>query len=263
MRNRLVAATALTLAAVPAWAQSPVDVTGPRMLTPSHLACTDLPITAKPEPRLVIKGVHSTDGRTLVGEGSVVAIGRSADDGLAPGQRYVIRRLQGDPKAFPREGEGFGAVRTAGFLTVTAVDEHNALATIDYACDGVVPGDYLEVYAEPLLPTSASEMVHPDFSDRATVLPGPDTRELFGDGDTFSIDRGTVNGVVAGMRYAIYRDHRIDDYRHTDHRDGIMPLVYMADAVVMEVGERTSKVVIVKGVNFVEVGDVAVPRRQP
>lgn len=253
MRNCVIATAAMVLAAVPVLAQSPVDVTGPRTLGPLQVACTDLPVTAKPEPRLFIKGAHAADYRTLVATGAEVMINRLPDDGLAPGQRYVVRRLQGDARAFPREGQGYGAVRTAGFVTITAVDEFNARAVIDLACDGIVPGDYIEAYTPPPLPDRATAMVKPDFNDRANILPGTDARAIFGDGDTFSIDRGAAHGVVAGARFSIWRDHR----------DGVMPLVYLADAVVMEVGQQTSKVVIVKGVDAVSVGDVAIPRRQP
>ena len=68
----------------------------------------------------------------------------------------------------------------------------------------------------------------------------------------FSIDRGTLHGVTAGQRFAIYRDFRM----------GLTPpLVYMGDVVVMSVSEQTSKVVVVRAVDGIMQGDVAVPRR--
>ena len=51
------------------------------------VACTDVPVTAKPEPRLYIKGVHNIDVRWMASGGQEVMIGRLPDDGLAPGQR--------------------------------------------------------------------------------------------------------------------------------------------------------------------------------
>lgn len=251
MRTLLVAAATL-LAAVPVWAQAARDVTGPRTLTPAMVACTDLPVTAIPTPRIVVTGSHSPDGRFVMGPGTQVVIARTPDDGLAAGQRYAVRRLQGDPKAFPREGEGFGAVRTAGFVIITAIDDLNALATVDHACAEVLPGDYLESYTEPALPTAAAAMAAPDFSDRARVLHGTDGRAMSGDGDTLSIDRGTVHGVAVGARFAIYRDPK----------NGL-PLVHLGEAVVMESGELTSKAVLVKAIDVVTVDDIAVPRREP
>lgn len=248
-----IVATAVLLAAVPASAQTPTDVLGTRTLTPWMVACTDLPVTAKPEPRLTIKGVHSIDERWMASGRQEVMIGRIPNDGLLPGQRWAVRRLQGDPKAFPSPGEGFGAVRTAGWVTITAVNEWNARATVDLACDAINTGDYLDVYTEPALPTTAAEMLLPDFSDRANVLQGTDAKAIFGDGDTLSINRGTTHGVVLGARYAFYRDR-------WGGIDG-MPLFHLGDAVVVELGELTSKVVVVKTSDAIMTTDIAVPRR--
>jgi hypothetical protein len=248
-----IMATAALLTAIPASAQAPKDVHGPRTLTPWMVACADTPVTAKPEPLITIKGVRTSDNRAMAARGQEIDIGRLPNDGLAEGQRYAVRRLAGDPKTFPREGEGYGAIATVGWVTITAVDQYNALADVDFACTPVQPGDYLEVYNEPPLPTSATAMVKPDFSDRAAILQGTESKVMFGDGDVLSIERGATHGVVVGARYAIYRDPRTGT-------EG-MPLFYLADAVVTEVGALTSKVVLVKAVDAVTTADVAVPRR--
>ena len=252
MRIRVIAGAAVWLAAAPVLAQS-VDVTGPRTLTAPMVMCTDLPVTAKPVPRLVIKGPHTTDGRTAMSRGDLLIINRTPDDGLAIGQRYISQRLAiSDPKMYPRPGEGYGDVRVTGWITITAIDEFNALAEINLACTTIESGDFLEPFAEIALPSTASESVKPDFSDRANFLFGVDSRVMFANGDVASIDRGTVNGVVAGNRYAIYRDFH----------NGL-PLVHVGEAVVMSAGEQTSKVVVTTTRDSIEPGDVAVPRRQP
>ncbi len=249
-----IIATAALLTAIPASAQVPKDVHGPRTLLPWMVACADTPVTSKPDPRMTIKGVRSTDGLFMAARGNEIDIGRTDNDGLAEGQRFVVRRVQGDPNVFFRRDEGFGAIRTAGFITITAVDEHNALANVDFACTPLLPGDYLEPYSEPTIPTTAATMLKPNFDDRSTILTGTDSRTIFGDGDTLSITRGTVHGARLGARYAIYRDFR----------NG-MPLIYIADVVVMELGELTSKAVVVSAVDAVMITtDIAVPRtRQP
>lgn len=248
MRVRVIAAAVAALSAAPVYAQS-TDVTGPRTLTHQMVTCTDLPVTSKPIPKLSVAGPHVTDGRTAMTEGLVV-INRTPDDGLAIGQRYLAQRLRTDPKRFPKPSEGYGDLRVSGWVTVRAIDEFNALAEIDAACDSIEIGDLLEPYVETQLPTSATAPVYPDFSDRANVLFGTDNRVLFAAGDVFSIDRGTAQGVAAGNRYAIYRDF---------HNN--LPLVYMGDAVVMSAGEQTSKVVATAVVDGVLIGDVVVPRR--
>jgi len=250
MRIPVLGAAALVLAAVPASAQVSGEA-GALQVTRQMVFCTDSPITALPTPKIVIKGIHDTENRTLAMNGPVI-IGRTPDDGLAVGQRYVAHRVQGDPKAFPRPGKGYGDLLTLGLLTITAVDDINALATVDTACWPVEPGDFLEPYVEQVLPTESAAMAPPDFSDRGKVLFGINNRVVFGDGDTFSIDRGTMHGVVPGARFAIYRDQR----------DG-MPLIYVGEVVVLLPGEQTSKVALVKVVEGVHSGDIVVPRRQP
>ena len=250
MRIRVITFAAVAMAAVPVYAQSP-DVTGPKTLTVPMVMCTDLPVTTKPIPRLTIAGPHATDGRTAMSSGLVV-IGRTPDDGLAVGQKYIAQRLRKDARSFPRPGEGYGDLRVSGWLTIYAVDEFNALASIDLVCDSVEVGDFLEPYAETPLPDRASPPVYPDFDDRANVLFGSDNRTLFGDGDVFSIDRGSLHGVAPGQRFAIYRDFR---------KGRTPPLVYLGDVVAMTVDEQTTKVVVVRAVDGIMPGDVVVPRR--
>ena len=248
MRVRVIAAAVVALSATPVYAQS-TDVTGPRTLTNQMVMCTDLPVTSKPIPRITVAGPHVTDGRTAMTDGLLV-INRTPNDGLAVGQRYIAQRLRTDPKRFPRPSEGYGDLRISGWVTVRAIDEFNALAQIDAACDSIEIGDLLEPYVEAQLPTSATAPVYPDFNDRAAVIFGADNRVLFAAGDVFSIDRGTAQGVAAGNRYAIYRDF---------HNN--LPLVYMGDAVVMTAGEHTSKVVATTVVDGILIGDTVVPRR--
>lgn len=252
MRIHALCAAALSLAAVPAFAQSR-DVTGPWILTPEMVICTDLPVTTKPVPRVLVKGPHDLDQLIAMPPGGELIVARSADDGLAAGQRYFTARINGDEKRFPREGEGFGDVRVTGIVTVRAVDAINAVAHVDVACDSIEIGDFLEPYVELTLPASATSVdVPPDFADRGTVLFGSDGRTAVGRGHIISVDRGTLHGIANGARFAIYRDKR----------NGL-PLVYLGEAVVLAAGEQASKVMITKANGAVESGDVAVPRRQP
>jgi hypothetical protein len=247
MRNRVIVAAFATLVAAPVYAQS-TDVTGQWTLNAPIVMCTDLPVSARPVPRLVVAGPHMTDGRSAMTAGLIV-INRSPEDGLAIGQRYVAQRMRADKQLFSAKNEGFGDLRVAGIVTVRAIDENNALASVDFACDSVETGDMLEPYVERPLPTVAKPPLKPDFTDRARLLFGIDNRVMFGTGDVFSIERGTEQGVNQGDRYAIYRDF---------HNN--LPLVYVADVVVMTVEQLTSKVVVTQAVDSIEPGDIAVPR---
>lgn len=253
MRMRVISAAAVLLAAVPAFAQTPSrEVTGPWNLNSRLVACTDLPTATKPIPRLVVKGPHLVDRRSLVIEGLVI-VGRQPNDGIEVGQRYMAYRLMGDPKAFPRPGEGFGDLRITGWLSVKAVDDVNALLEIERFCDPIEPGDFLEPFVETgEIPENAAPMAPPDFSDRAEIMFGADNRTLFGHGHMASINRGTVHGVVPGARYALYRDKK----------NGL-PLIHLGEVVVLTTGELTSKVMVTHTFDAVYSGDLAIPRRQP
>jgi hypothetical protein len=252
MRVRVASVAALCLAAVPAFAQSPREVTGPLTTTHEIVVCTDVPVKARPTPRLVVLGAHRPDTVQGLTSGMTVIIARTPDDGLAVGQRYVASRLTNEPRMFSSLKEEGGALRVHGWMTVTALDDINALADIDFACDPIMPGDYLEPYNEFALPTAADAAdVAPDFSDRAMVLFGQDTRALVAAGDIVSIDRGTAHGVVPGARFAVYRDKR-----------NCLPLIHIGELVVLQASEENSRVVVTKSQDGMETGDVAVPRRQ-
>ena len=253
MRIRDFYAAALVLVAVPAFAQqAPRDVTGPWTLNADIVTCTDLPILTKPIPHLTVRGRQDTDDRFVMTTGDEIVIARQPGDDLAVGNRYVASRLNRDEQYFPRPGEGFGGLRVTGFLTVTAINQWNALAKVDFACDAIQPGDYLEPYVAGSIPTSAAPMLFPDFDERAHVLFGADNRTLFGEGDILSIDRGTAQGVTVGARYAVYRDKYVGDGT---------PLVHLGEAVVLTTSEVTSKVVITKASGGILMGDTVVPRR--
>ena len=252
MRVVLVAAAAL-ISAMPALAQtSDKSVTGPKTLKPWMVACADLPVTTTPSYTSTITGVYTTgDDRHLASPGQELMINRLPNDGLAIGQRFVVRRAQTTFYGFGGRQEGFGRVRTAGVIEIIAIDENNAHARVTFACAPVEVGDYLDTYTEPTLPGTAAQMVDPDFDDRAHVLEGTDGAAMFGDGDTLSVDRGSAHGIVLGQRFSFWRDRR-----------DAMPLFYLAEGVVMHVSEQTSKVVITQAKDAVTTRDVAVIRRQ-
>jgi hypothetical protein len=239
MRTPGLVCSVLLLAAPPAAAQSlmalapPSPVYGPRTVVPAHLACTDVPVAAHERPPLHIVALHGADTRELTSRDAIVVLNGGTPQGLAPGQRFYARRLLS-----PRAGEAvtekvIGAVHTAGWLTVVAADEHSALARVDYACDAVMTGDYLEPYTEPVLPTVAAAGANTEFSNLGRVLQGTDRHEVFGAGDFVAIDRGSSQGLAPGTRIAFYRD-----------RLNGTPLVEVGTGIVLEVSGATAKVVL-------------------
>jgi hypothetical protein len=251
MRRGFLAAAAVLLVAAPASAQTDPRMLGPRTLTPNHVLCTDMPVPARPVPTLFVAGGHTADGRVAVATGESLVIHAGTAQGLAVGQRMVARRIQA-AATFPKPGAGFGSIRTTGIVTLTAVGEDTSIAKVDFSCDPIEPGDFLEAYVQPELPSVAQPLGEPRFDDRATVLFGANRRQIFGGGDVMSVDRGSAQGLALGDRISLYRD-----------RQNGLPLFHLGEALVVELAEQTSKVVILTVSDVVQAGDVAVVRRAP
>lgn len=224
---------------------------GPRTLLPIHVLCTDLPMATLPMPTLTIAGVQTGDYRVGMTEGDLAVLAAGTPQGLAVGQRFVARRPHDAARA-ENDGVGWLGAHPTGVLTVTAVDERFALARVDEACDTVDIGDHLEPLVIPELPVAAPAGGPADFSDRALVIFGKDRRLVFGDGDLFSIDRGSSNGITAGTRLAIYRD-----------RQNGLPLVEVGEAVIVDTGADTARAVLVRVSDLVQAGDIAVVKGAP
>jgi hypothetical protein len=249
MRVSVVFTAVSMMAAAPVWAQSNA-VLSPRTTLAAHVMCVDMLVPAMPAPVSLIKGAQHPDTRLAFSRGDLLVVGRAPEDGLAVGKRYFVRRLPSGQQAYlPKDG-GFVPIRTPGWVTITALDDVNAMARVDHACDDIESDDYLEPFSELVLPAANASQPPPDFSERVPILPGFEGRDLMGDGDTFSIARGTDHGVTAGARYAIYRDRK----------DG-KPLVHIGEAIVTEPLAVSAKVLLMKTVDAVSTADVAVPRR--
>jgi hypothetical protein len=229
---------------------------GPRTLIPMHVLFADLPVTAPTVITLTIEGAQHADKRQVLGIGDVAVVKAGTGQGVAVGQRFAARRLQKAQTSlriyrgpYDSVHTEYESVRTAGVITVFAVNDGFALARVESARDTVNVGDYLEPLNMPTLPTAAEDG-KPNFDDRALVLTGADRRKAFGDGDVLTINRGSSHGVSPGARFAIYRDPA-QGFR--------LPLVQIGEAVVLEVSESISKAVLVRVTDSVESGDVAVP----
>jgi len=249
MRVSVVLTAISIVAAVPAWAQT-TPTLARRTTLPAHVMCADLLVSALPVPSLFIKGAHHSEMRVSMSRGDTAVVTRQPGDSLAVGQRYLVRRMPaGEQLANLRTG-GYVALQTPGWLTITALDEVNALARIDHSCNALEPGDYLEPFAEFALPAPDAAVPAPDFTERVGILPGVDGRQMFADGDTFSIARGLADGVAAGARFAIYRDRK----------DG-KPLVHIGEAIVVDPSSTSAKLLLMTTTDAVGTDDVAVPRR--
>jgi hypothetical protein len=245
------AAAAAQTVPAPAASLPGAQAYGGKVLVPAIVACTDLPTATVPMPPLRILAPHTGDLRAGSSRNDVVVLNAGTPQGLAVGQRYFTRRVNGSISREMISATDRGAVRTTGWLTVVAADERFALARIDYACVTVEAGDYLEAYVEPAVPATPLADGPPNFSDMSRVLFGVDRHEAFGAGDLLSIDRGQSQGIAVGTRVAFYRDRMIGT-----------PLYELGAGVVVEVSADTSKVAVERAAPEIKAGDYVVIRRQ-
>ena len=230
---RLIISALVVLASVQA-AGAQSTTFGRVSVHPAGLLCTDIPVSAAPAAVLRIIGVQDTQSRGAFAPGDSVVLSTGRAGGVEPGQRYLIRRASRGPSRRAISPETPGAVRTAGWLTVTAADDGTALARIDGACDGVHPGDYLEPYVLPTLPRADGPAGIPQHDQMARILFGIDQTGAFGAGSLFAIDRGSEHGVVEGRQFVVYRDTATGG-----------PLVIVGEAVAMSVRPDTTTVLLV------------------
>jgi hypothetical protein len=230
-------------------APPPAPIFGPKTVLPAHVVCTDVPVKDHQAPPLHILAPYTGDAREFSSRDSIVVLNGGTPQGLMVGHRFYARRFLP-----PQTGEPpstAGAVHTAGWLTVVAADEHSALARIDYACDAIMAGDYLEPFVEGTLPEEVADTAaEPDFSNLGRVLQGVNRHAAFGAGDFLSIDRGAGAGILNGTRVAFYRD-----------RGNRTPLVEIGTGIVVEVSAETSKVVVDRAAFEVVMGDYVAVRR--
>jgi hypothetical protein len=217
---------------------------GPKTVVPALVACTDRPTIAVPAGALRVLAPHAADGHQTSTAGQIVVLNAGTTHGLMAGQQFFTRRLQPPANGEPMSATTPGSIRTSGWLTVVAADTHAALARIDYSCTAIEPGDYLEPYVPPALPTMIATGGRTNFADLGRVLFGLDRRESFGAGDFLSIDRGSVQGLVVGTRVAFYRD-----------RANGTPLVEIGTGIVIEVSEDSAKVVLDRAIEDIRRGD--------
>jgi hypothetical protein len=231
--------------------------TGLPTVTPAHVACTDVPVVSAPVRELRILGGQVPELRELFGTGEVVVLNGTTATGVAVGQRYYVRRVEQGRDREPISAEYPGAIRTAGWLTVTAVDERFALGHIDFACDGFRSGDYLEPFEPPTMAEATGPDGPPDFDRPIFVVFGKDRQEQAGAGDLMSIEHGAAQGVGPGTRVAFYRDRRLARWRFAYQTIPLVPLVHIGDGHVVAASETSARVLVTRAIDSVKSGDLA------
>jgi hypothetical protein len=174
------------------------------------LVCAPRPAFDIPDQSLRITGGQDAVRRRSYAPGDLVTINAGTVNGIEPGQEYFVRRLQVEENKRPSR-ETPGAIRTAGWIKVYAVDDNLSLATVVHACDSIDADDYLEPFTLPVVPKVSTEKIKPQRDNYGLILFGNDFRRSFGKGDFFVINRGSDHGVAPGDRFVIYRDQKVPE----------------------------------------------------
>jgi hypothetical protein len=242
---RLAAALGLAglVCSAPAFAQSaPAGASSAPDARTSLANCEPLagPATA-PSGALHVSGAQMVDARGLFGVRDTLIVAGGSSRGLAVGQRFFV-------------------------------NDTTAIAVVDFMCDAVMTGDFLEPYTEASMPETAMSTDASgdlDFSSLGHVL-FADADRTTGGGGTFMItDMGGNRGAAVGTRFAIYRDMASDGSIYGKMTKGAvqagmlpsdLPLQAIGEAVVVAADADTSVVRLTLTRDAVRGGDLLVPR---
>jgi hypothetical protein len=247
----IIAAAGLVAGAAPAFAQrAPAPGTTGLPADVLSLACAPTLTFEAPAVPLRITGGQDSTFRRIYFPGDLVTINAGTRNGIEVGQQFYVRRaLAARREAITRQTPA--TIRTAGWITVYAVDDTMSLATVTHACDTVQVDDYLEPFALPVVTSPLAERPKAQRENYGRVLVGQDGRRSFANTDYLTVDRGTDHGVTLGTHFVLYRDKRVADNF----------LFEIGEAVVVNVKPDSSTLQVTKALDAISADDYAAMRR--
>jgi hypothetical protein len=215
-----------------------------------QIACAPINLPAPPIGGLRVLGGY-THGRIMFGPGEALIINAGTAQGIRTGQQYFVRRHVRD--AFTPSTANFIpiSVHTAGWVTIVDAKDNLAVATVSHACDGVIEGDYLEPYVDPVIPQPSVVGGAPDFEHPGQIVMADERRQTGYAGLLMLVNRGSDHGVRAGQGITIYRETY----------NGQGPIVDVGRATVVSVRPQTALVRIDSSRDAVYIGDLAAIHR--
>src|SRR5687768_9974087 len=244
-------AAAGLLAGAPAFAQrAPAPGTTGLPADVLSLACAPALTFEAPAVPLRITGGQDSTFRRIYFPGDLVTINAGTRNGIEVGQQFFVRRpLSTRREAVTRETPA--TIRTAGWITVYAVDDRMSLATVTHACDTVQVDDYLEPFVLPVVAEPLAERPKAQRENYGRVVMGQDNRRSFANTDYLTVDRGTDHGVTLGTHFVLYRDKLVAENF----------LFEIGEAVVVDLKPDSSTLRVTKALDAIAAGDYAAMRR--
>jgi hypothetical protein len=253
------------LIAVSILAQAPAV---PAQRDREQMACAPMSLPAAPVPGMrVIAG--NVPGRFLFGPGDGVVINAGTAQGLQKGQQYFVRRYVRD-KFTPMAADFVPhSVHTAGWVTIVDTRNDLSVATVTHACDGILQGDYLEPFVDPVYPAAALAGA-PDFEHPARLVMGDERRQSGAAGSLMLMNRGSDHDVRAGQTVTIYRETTVNPsaydapmkgQKHQGSARVTGPILEVGRGTVLSVRPQTSLIRIDSSREAVYLGDLAAIHR--
>jgi len=263
MNGRMLPVVVMLGWSVAAGAQPGQDtkLTGERF----EMACAPMSPPALPTPAIRVLGSYER-GRILFGPGEQVLVNAGGNQGIRTGQEYYVRRVVQDRFTQWTLGYPPVSIHTAGWVRIDDVQGDMAVATVTHACDGVIYGDYLEPFVDPVLPPPPAAATGPaDVEHQGRIVLGDDKRQTGAAGSLMVLNQGADQGVRAGEAVTIYRPtpewRRYDMGYKTRPSGG--PSLRVGTARVVSVQPQTALVRIESSREAIYVGDFAAVHRIP
>ena len=213
-----------------------------------QIACAPMSLAAPPTHSMRVVG-GQVAGRIMFGPGEPLVINAGTANGIKIGQVFFVRRYITDRFTPVTPDFQPHSIHTAGWVTIVDARDNMAVATVTHACDGVLEGDYLEPYADPVLPTPAAD-ARPDFEHPARLVMADERRQVGYPGLVMLVNRGSDHGIRPGQAITLFRETA-----------GGGPVLTLGTATVLRVFGETSVVRIDTSSDAIYVGDLAAIHR--
>jgi hypothetical protein len=141
----------------------------------------------------------------MFGTGDGLMIDAGTAQGIKVGQQFYVRRRVNDQFIGGQTSEKSPvSVHTAGWVTVVDARENLSVAQVTHACDGIIKGDYLEAFVDPVDPPAAAQG-EPDYDNSGRIVMGDERRQMGSAGTLMAINRGSNADLRPGQSVTIFR----------------------------------------------------------
>ncbi len=167
------------------------------------LACAPRASFEKPEMKIALSG-SLTEAQGVYAPWHRLVVNAGSEEGLKGGEEYYVRRIVRPREMSSKEQKTAYAIMTSGWIHIDQVQSHRSIATVMHACGGLEPGDYLEPFSIPAVPTALPPGT-PDFAEAGRVLFTPERGTVGGTGTMVVIDLGANKSMRPGQFVTFYR----------------------------------------------------------